>query len=144
MKSNTYYVLEPEVPGGLGSRTQMDRSLHPPIVARLHLVFDGWSGDQMVECFPCFLVTKALAESLLKEGISGFELAHAEVETSDQFHELYGDRQLPEFTWLRIVGAEGDDFFLTSDHMLASSERAAGVILATSPMELTYSRLEER
>jgi hypothetical protein len=32
--------------------------VHPPIVSRLHLVFDTWEGDDLVERFPTFLVTE--------------------------------------------------------------------------------------
>lgn len=42
---NKFFALEPEVAGGLGPNTVMDRSVHPPRVSHLHYVFDGWMGD---------------------------------------------------------------------------------------------------
>ena len=40
-----FHVVEPEVAGALGDRTEMDSSIHPPIVKRLHYEFQGWLGD---------------------------------------------------------------------------------------------------
>ena len=34
-----YFYIQPEVAGGLGKNTVMDRSVHPPIVSRLHYEF---------------------------------------------------------------------------------------------------------
>lgn len=133
------YILEPEVPGGLGPRTQMDRSVHPPQVRTLHFVFDGWLGDHIVESFPCYLVTLEFAESLAAAGITGFELAEAEVETSNQFKEMYPDRSLPSFKWLQIVGKSADsDFYITSDNRLAGSRAALDAVLATNPTAFEY------
>ena len=51
------YTLEPEVPGGWGTGIEVDNSCHPPIVKRLHIEFDGWCGDELLECYPCFIVS---------------------------------------------------------------------------------------
>jgi hypothetical protein len=133
------YILEPEVPGGLGPRTQMDRSTHPPIVSVVHFVFDGWLGDQLVESFPCYLVAPSLAQALADAGITGIEFADAEIETSEQFEVMYPNRLLPDFKWLKVVGNPTDsDMFITSDNRLAASERTLDVILATGPKALEY------
>ncbi len=62
MKTNNtkYFVLEPEVAGQLGEQTVMDRSTHPPTIEKLHFVFDGWLGDDIVATFPSFWVSKNL------------------------------------------------------------------------------------
>ena len=133
------YILEPEVPGGLGPRNQMDRTVHPPRVQALHFVFDGWLGDQLVESFPCYLVTPDLAESLSAAGVTGFDLAEAEVETSDQFKEMYPNRSIPPFKWLRVVGVAGEsDIYITSDNRLAGSQKVVDAIMATRPTALEY------
>jgi hypothetical protein len=31
-----YHSIEPEVAGGLGANTIMDRTVHPPVVTKLH------------------------------------------------------------------------------------------------------------
>lgn len=133
------YILEPEVPGRLGPRTQIDRTVHPPKVQALHFVFDGWLGDQLVESFPCYLVTSNLANSLIAAGVTGFELADAEVEASDQFKEIYPKRSLPPFKWLRVVGEASDsDIYITAENRLASSQKVIDVILATCPLAFDY------
>jgi hypothetical protein len=128
------YILEPEVPGGLGPRTRMDRSVHPPKVETLHFVFDGWLGDQLIESFPCYLITLELAALLSTAGVTGFELGEADIETSEQFKELYPQRVLPPFRWLQIVGTPAkSDIYLTSDNRLAGSQKTLDAVLATNP-----------
>lgn len=134
-----FYVFEPEVPGGLGPRTKLDTSVHPPRVEKLHFVFDGWLGDQLVESFPCFLVTEELGGLLIASEITGFNLAEAEIEESVQYKELYPDRPLPVFKWLKITGSPQDsDLWLTKDHRLAGTRRVLDIVLSTSPAALEY------
>lgn len=136
---NPTYILEPEVPGGLGPRTQMDQSCHPPRITRLHFIFDGWLGDQIVESFPCYLATESLAEILGNESISGFELDDVEIETSEQFKERYPSRKLPPFKWLKVMGKPDEsDIFMTPDHRLGVTRKALDCILATHPRNLDY------
>lgn len=135
----TVYHLEPEVPGALGQRTEMDNSVHPPDVRKLNVIFDGWLGDQLIECFPCYLVSESLAQSLVSAGFTGFELADAEIETSSQFEELYPGRELPAFHWLKVTGTSAsNDIYITGDHRLAVGEKAFEVILRTEPKSLEY------
>ena len=54
------YLIEPEVPGGLGDKTQGDFSKHPPVIEHLHFQFEGWLGDDLLESFPCFLVSNSV------------------------------------------------------------------------------------
>jgi len=137
------YVLQLEVPGGLGPRAQLDTSIHPPRVDVLHVIFDGWLGDQLVKSFPCHLVTANLAQSLVSAGVTGFELSEAEIEMSDQFREFYPTRTLPEFKWLKITGTVGEnDFFITAANRLGVTRKALDVILATAPTELRFQALQ--
>lgn len=46
-----FRYIEPEVAGGLGEETQMDSTVHPPLVKKLHLEFEGWLGDDILETF---------------------------------------------------------------------------------------------
>jgi hypothetical protein len=125
----TYYALEPEVAGHLGDRSVVDRSVHPPVVKRLHYEFDGWLGDDLLESFPSFIVTKSLCERLVQSGLRGCQFDHAEVSKSDLFEEIHPDRELPEFAWLKIVGRAGvDDFGLSPDHRLVVSQRALDIL----------------
>src|SRR5436190_24088139 len=99
-----FFVLEPEIAGGWGERTDADTSAFPPTVTALHYRFDGWLGDELLEAFPCFIVTERLAARLRRSGMSGFRLQAVEVSTSAEFDELYPCWEPPVLKWLRPVG----------------------------------------
>ena len=125
-----YFYVEPEVAGGLGERTVMDRSVHPPIVKKLHYQFEGWLGDALLESFPAFIVTEHVKVSLLESGATGATFDDdVEVTLSDQFKALYPDRKLPRFVWLKPEGRAGqDDIGAASDGRLVLSQRALDVL----------------
>lgn len=132
-----FFALDPEVSGGLGPQTVMDRSVHPPVVSRLHYQFDGWLGDEIVESFPCVLVTETLFRHFEAAHLTGMEAGDVEVSLSDQFHDACPDVDLPVFVWLRVVGAAGrDDFGIGPDFRLVVSATALQVIQATAPRAL--------
>jgi hypothetical protein len=125
----SYFVLEPEIAGGWGERTVADTSVFPPEVSSLHYRFDGWLGDELLEAFPCFVVTERLATRLRRSGFTGFRLQAVEITTSEEFDALYPDRALPLFKWLRPVGKAGaDDFGLSATHRLVVSARALAML----------------
>ncbi|MBV7530989.1 hypothetical protein [Chitinophaga sp. sic0106] len=53
-----------EVSGELGEGTKIENSTHPPIVNYLHFIFNGWLGNELIECFHCYLVTDTLQQHL--------------------------------------------------------------------------------
>ena len=119
-----YYTLEPEVAGGLGPNTVLDHTRHPPLVFKLHYEFDVWLGDELLESFPCYIVTMRLATVFMEGHFTGAEIAPIEVTTSDCFHEFCPGVTLPTFVWLKVCGAAGcDDFGITQDNLLVVSER---------------------
>ena len=119
-----FYILNPEVAGGLGSRTQMDCSVHPPSVKRLHYELEGWLGDDLVQSFPCYLATKKLHATLAAIHPAGLSFAAADVSASESFKDQNPGVTPPEMTWLKVHGAPGkDDFGLTADARLVVSER---------------------
>jgi len=119
-----YYLLEPEVAGGLGRNTVLDRTSHPPVVTRLHYEFDGWLGDELLESFPCFIVTQRLRVKIEELGFTGVRFSPVEVTLSTQFKTLYPDREVPQFAWLKVDGEPcKDDLGLATDHRLIVSER---------------------
>lgn len=131
----TFYRMHPEVAGGLGERTQLDRSVHPPIVHQLHYEFDGWLGDELLESFPSFIVTDALAQQLVASGLTGFSLAPVEVSYSEQFGDVQPPpsrpAEMPSWQWLQIHGtAAVDDLGLTQLAELVVSMRARSVLTA--------------
>lgn len=138
--SADHVVVEPEVAGGLGERTEMDRGVHPPVVTRLHYRFDGWLGDAIVESFPVFLVTEAAGRALEAAGATGLRLAAADVDVSDTFAELHPDRRLPPFVWLKPVGVAGrDDVATASDGRLVLSAHAVELL---GPDALAHALIE--
>ncbi len=108
-----YFVLAPEVAGSLGNNTVMSRERHPPTVSRLHYEFDVWLGDDLLEAFPCFIVSQRLADKVARLKLSGASIDVVEVTLSEQYRDLYPDRRIPEFLWLKVSGAAGRDDFGT-------------------------------
>lgn len=123
------WTVEPEVAGELGDHTVIDTRVHPPVVSHLEHRFEGWLGDALLECFPCFIVTSDLAKALTTSGLTGFELADVEISRSVTFEDLYPRRVIPEFARLKVVGGRADaDFRLTDDFRLSVSARALTVL----------------
>jgi hypothetical protein len=121
----TFYVVEPEVAGGFGEHSVIDRSTGKMIVQKLHYQFDGWLGDELLESTPCYIASERMAHEIERVHLTGVRFDEAEVTTSDQFKELYPDRQLPKFVWLKVDGNAGrDDFGIAPGLRLVVSERA--------------------
>ena len=136
-----YFNIEPEVAGSSeGDNSIMDRSVHPPIVTRLHYVFSGWSGDVLLASFPCFIVTEDAMKKLTEIGATGVRFADVEITTEYPFRELYPHTKLPKFAWLQVTGRAGqDDFGLVANKRLVVSERALDVLKG---LQLTDALIE--
>lgn len=120
-----YYYIEPEVAGGWGAKTVADTSVHPPQVSKLHYEFAGWLGDDLIESFPCFIVTDVLKNALEHSDLSGFFFEDVLVTKADSFDELQPNIDLPKFYWFKVTGVVGvNDFGIASDYRLVVSERA--------------------
>lgn len=124
-----HYVLNPEVPGGLGPRTVLDRVPgRPTHVDHLHIVFEGWLGDALLEITPSFLVTSELGRAMESAELTGMQLADVDVSTGEQFDEQ-AERALPTFRWLKVTGQPcRDDLGLTEGLQIVVSERALQLI----------------
>jgi hypothetical protein len=121
----TFYVVEPEVAGGFGDHSVIDRSSGKMIVQKLHYQFDGWLGDELLESAPCYIASERMAHEIERAQLTGVRFDEVEVTTSDQFQELYPNRQLPKFIWLKVEGKAGrDDFGIAPGLRLVVSERA--------------------
>jgi hypothetical protein len=120
-----FFIIEPEVSGGLGDRTIMDTSTHPPKIQALHYIFDGWSGDVIVTSFPCYLVTTRAKEAIDAIHSSGVSFASADTSKSETFEELFPGKSLPEFWWMKVNGTAGeDDFGIAPNLRLVISQKA--------------------
>ena len=119
-----HFILDPECAGSLGPRTEMDNTVHPPIVKKIHFEVDAWLGDEIVQTFPCYLVADILKARLKALKPTGVQFASAEITASDNFQDLSPGRTLPTLSWVKVNGEVGrDDFGLTADARLVVSER---------------------
>lgn len=130
-----FYELAPEVAGHLGPETVIDRSPHPPIVHAVQYEFDGWPVDDLIEAFPCFIMTDKMKTLIEGARASGCSFGPVKVTTSEQFEELeeledfQPPRELPPFSWLIVNGtARRDDFGISATGSLIVSERILQVL----------------
>lgn len=138
--STKYFFVEPEVAGGMGPHTVMDRSVHPPRVSHLHYEFEGWLGDEIVATFPCWIVTVSLAEKLRAAGLTGMSFDPVEISYSELFQERHPRREMPEFLRLLVTGVPmQDDFAVGEKARLMVSERALAVLQSTKPRDLVVT-----
>jgi len=124
-----YKFIEPEVAGGLGKGTVIISNVHPPIVKKLNYEFDGWLGDDILESFPCCIVSERLKDRLVLENLSGIKFEDVTITKSERFYELFPVKELPKFYWAKIVGKKNvDDFYIGEDLRIVISERAYEII----------------
>lgn len=124
-----YFVVEPEVAGGFGSNTELDHSSGRMEVKKLHYEFVGWLGDQLLESTPCYIATELLANEMVRERLTGFTLDDVEVSTSQEFADIYPNKRLPAFVWLKVGDRPGiDDFGVASGLRLVVSKRALALL----------------
>ena len=121
----------------------MDTSEHPPVVYDLHFIFEGWLGDELVECFPVFLATVDLCDEILQEALTGCEIKNCEIEYSDQFVDLHPTTLLPSFKWLAVNGRNGDDFCISEEYKLRVSQKALNLLKKYSLSHCDISKVEQ-
>jgi hypothetical protein len=114
------YFIEPEVSGQLGERTIIDTSTHPPVLKYLHFIFFGWLGDDLIECFPVFLITEKLKSELGKTKLTGYQIGDCVIELSEEFKLLQPGATVPTFYWFQITGRDQDDFTILKNKMKIS------------------------
>lgn len=88
-------------------------------------------GDDIVESFPTFIVTSALADAIASAGLSGVEFDDVIVTMNPQFEELFPEvaSSLPAWRWLRPVGAPlVSDFWQDETARLVLSDDALCVV----------------
>lgn len=120
-----YYYIEPEVAGGFGAETILDNSSYPPGIIRLEYEFSGWLGDDLLEIFPCYIVTENLMEGIVSGDLRGIAFQDVLISKSGEFEDFYPDVDLPTFYWAKITGVAGqDDFVIAKDSRLLVSGKA--------------------
>ncbi len=80
-----YKIIEPEVAGSLGEQAQIDNSFFPPLIKNLNYEFEGWLGDDILESFPCYIVTEQLRKGIESEGLTGINFDEVLVSKSELF-----------------------------------------------------------
>jgi len=122
------YLLRPEVAGGLGEQTVMDRSVHPPAVSVLDYEFEDWSGDDLVASFPCLIVTERLRDALQSSGLTGFRFVDVRISTTLNFDE-FNTGALPPFYWLQVYGSrDTDDMWIGERGRLIVNDQAMSLL----------------
>lgn len=124
-----YHYIEPEVAGGLGESTIINTSCHPPKIEILEYRFDAWLGDDILETFPCYIVTIELAKAIKLNKLTGVSFLPVKISKSELFLENYPDLELPHFQWMSVYGAAGThDFGLSKNFRLAISNPALSIL----------------
>ena len=132
-----YYHLDPEVPGGLGARTQLAALPEGPCVRKLHYEFSaGAQGDDLATSHPAFIISERIGGLLMQEALSGFALADMEQSVDEQAYELNPTLQLQTFKWLQVTGQAGRDDFGLDGADLVVSERALSVLRQHAQLSL--------
>jgi len=130
-----FHTLEPEVAGGFGDNSVLDTSSHPALVTKLHCELDGWLGDDLLESFPCYIVTERLRSVIEKTEATGCSFDVVEVTMSEQFYDMYPNRRIPRFFWLKATGTPGtDDFGVSTSNCLVVSDRVFQVMATKSQL----------
>jgi len=124
-----YFHVEPEVSGGFGEGSILDSSTHPPVVSKLHYEFYGWFDNDIVTSFPCYIVTIRLMDKIKVENLTGVIFDEVQISQSYEYNELFPNKTLPEFKWMKIIGVCGkDDFGIGKNLRLVISEKAYNIL----------------
>jgi hypothetical protein len=124
-----FSYIEPEVAGGIGSKSETHRENGKLVVTRLNYEFIGWLGDAVLESTPCFVASEDARQMIEKAALSGVAFGDVEVTRSGMFDDLYGERELPQFHWMIIKGEpKADDFGIANDLRLVVSKRALDIL----------------
>lgn len=136
-----FRIIEPEVSGGLGVETELDNSLHPPLITKLHIEFEGWLGNDILEIFPCFLISETLKIKINNAELTGIKFDQVIVTKSHHFVETYPNKDLPTFYWAKINGQlEKNDFAIDDENRLVISDLAFKIL---SEFNIANALIEE-
>ncbi len=108
-----YFYIEPEVSGELGGGTSMDTTVHPPKVEKLNYEFSSWLGDDLIESFPCYIVSERLADKLKQSHFSGFVFDDVTVTKSSDFNDISTIKHLTSCNKSCILATSKNNIALT-------------------------------
>jgi hypothetical protein len=123
--SEMKYTIEAEVPGHLGDKAIYTSDSNGWNISKMHVVFDGWMGDDVVQILNCFLLTDRAKRVLEGSQLKGMHFELPIISKSEEFIERQPSTALPKFWWLKSLGAASEsDVFVTKSGYLEASERA--------------------
>lgn len=139
------FMVEPEVAGEIGERTIYENydaiinNGERPQISYLHFVLMGWLGDDILEVTPCFMVSEKLKNVIEESTLTGYAFQDIDISVSEDYSEMYPDRELPHFYRLLpqgVVKVEDEtyyawnnmDFCVTEKFYLVLSENAMKII----------------
>lgn len=119
------YTLEAEVPGHLGDDAIYSSDASGWNITKMHLVFDGWMGDDIVQILNCFLLTEKAKSLLEKSRLKGVHFERPIITKSEEFIERQPATVLPNFWWLKPpLDVSDTDIMITRHGCLEVSEQA--------------------
>ena len=136
-----YYKLQPEVPGELLMETSLDTSTHPPKVLILNVIFEAWTGDDLLDIFPCFFVTDRLKVLIEAKKLTGCSF--------EDFGLVIGEYAPPEASitkfWRMVPAAceRSADFSTNLKGYLIVSEAALNLLKSLNVRACDVSLIEE-
>jgi hypothetical protein len=123
--SEMKYIIEAEVSGHLGDEAVYSSDSSGWNVTKMHLVCDGWMGDDIVQILNCFLLTDKAKSLLEKSQLKGVHFERPTITKSEEFIERQPATILPNFWWLKPPSGVSDvDMFVTKHGYLEASEQA--------------------
>ena|SRR5437868_6838128 len=125
-----FHYTDLPVFGQMGPKTEMDSSVHPPIVRKFHCLLDMLPKSEIWTIFPCVIVGKELADKLRQSRCSAYEIQTVIVEGGDAFRHFHGKTMpLPELYWCHITGKPyADDLGFADRSKLIVSDKAKTLI----------------
>ncbi len=143
MTQKTYYYVDAEVPGWVSNFSSQDDG--ETAVEPLHLIFEGWMGDDIVTTSPYWFVTERLANTLGSSNLTGFRLEQVLVSPGDQY-ALAAKHSLP-LDWMRLVPTgtleNNDDIALVDTTELAVSGEVLAIFRSYTLQEAGVFPVDE-
>ncbi|WP_206743172.1 hypothetical protein, partial [Chryseobacterium sp. Leaf394] len=127
---------------GLGEKTEfVEQKLTSKTVSKLHIKLEDWLGDDLMECYPCYLITENLKENLKNQTFTGYMIEDVEISMGEYFFNNYNvNKSIPKFYWLKINGDENKtDLYIGKEKKLFCSEKLLNFL--TSNCVLNYLKI---
>jgi hypothetical protein len=108
------YVLEPDVSISYGENSIVDRGVNPAKIEHAHIVVEEDVDDAIMTTSPFFIFTKALADDIGIQKMTGVQFDEVEVSVSKKFVERMKREEksisLPELCYAKVEISQGNDF----------------------------------